>query len=56
MTVNFYDLFPPDQILGDHYYRVSNYQFMFEAFGLEFHSQYVEQIGIAIYIGTKVDT
>ncbi len=30
----FYELFQPDPVLGDHYYRVSDYQFMFMACGL----------------------
>jgi ubiquinone/menaquinone biosynthesis C-methylase UbiE len=30
---NFYKLFPPDDVLGDHYYRISDYYFMFQSFG-----------------------
>ena len=33
MSVNFYELFPPDKILGDHYYRHSDYYFMFQSIG-----------------------
>lgn len=30
---NFYELFPPDQDLGDHYYRVSDYYFFLQMIG-----------------------
>jgi len=33
IITNFYKLFPPDDILGDHYYRISDYYFMFESLG-----------------------
>ena len=33
ISFNFFELFPPDPILGDHYYRVSDYEFLFKSFG-----------------------
>jgi ubiquinone/menaquinone biosynthesis C-methylase UbiE len=32
-TTNFYEMFTPDQELGDHYYRQSDYYFMFQSMG-----------------------
>lgn len=35
LCTNFYELFPPDDILGDHYYRVSDYYFFSQLLGYE---------------------
>ena len=35
LVSNFYELFLPDEILGDHYYRLSDYYFMFQSFGFK---------------------
>jgi SAM-dependent methyltransferase len=50
---NFYELFPPDQVLGDHYYRVSDYMFMFHSLG--YSLDYVRlDTGNVIYIADKL--
>lgn len=33
LTFNFYELFKPNPVLGDHYYRVSDYYFLFKSMG-----------------------
>ncbi|OQX91513.1 MAG: hypothetical protein B6D58_07695 [candidate division Zixibacteria bacterium 4484_95] len=33
ISVSFYELFPPDGESGDHYYRLDDYYFMFQALG-----------------------
>lgn len=35
LTLNFFDLFPPDEKLGDHYYRSSDYFLMASSVGME---------------------
>lgn len=48
----FHDLFPPDHNLGDHYYRISDYEFMFRALGyrLELHDP---QNGNMMFVAEK---
>ena len=52
ITLNFYELFKPDPILGDHYYRISDYQFFFQSFGYSFQYKKLKN-GNAIYIADK---
>lgn len=33
LNVNFYELFKPDEKLGDHYYRIDDYYFLFQSIG-----------------------
>lgn len=49
---NFYQLFPPDQELGDHYYRQSDYYFMFRSMGYDIEHQQLQK-GSMIYIADK---
>lgn len=32
ININFCELFNPDEILGDHYYRIDDYYFLFQSF------------------------
>lgn len=50
--IDFYKIFPTDPDLGDHYYRVSDYRFMFNAMGYEMTVQKAKT-GSAMYFGTK---
>ena len=52
LTFNFYDLFQPDQRLGDHYYRVSDYQFLFKSLGYSLEYKILKN-GNVIYIADK---
>lgn len=36
LSINFYEIFKPEPELGDHYYRLSDYQFMFNSLGYKF--------------------
>ena len=49
---NFYEMFKPDPVLGDHYYRCSDYYFMFNALGYDLQHQKLES-GNIIYIADK---
>ena len=49
---NFYELFPPDNILGDHYYRVSDYFFMFNSLGFSLKYEKLKN-GTVIYVADK---
>lgn len=52
VTTNFYKLFAPDHMSGDHYYRCSDYYFMFGAMGYDVKHQVLENDN-AIYIADK---
>lgn len=52
-TFDFYELFPADCEMGDHYYRSSDYRFMATACGLESHF-YKLKSGNAMYLLSKV--
>lgn len=52
-TLNFFELFQPDPILGDHYYRVSDYYFMFRSMGYEL-KHYSLPSGDLMYIADKI--
>ena len=51
-TTNFYEMFTPDQELGDHYYRRSDYYFMFGSMGYSLKHQHLESENV-IYIADK---
>ncbi len=51
-TLDFYELFPPDSVLGDHYYRYSDYRFMFTSLGYTLKSERVGT-GSVIYVARK---
>jgi ubiquinone/menaquinone biosynthesis C-methylase UbiE len=52
ISTNFYDLFTADPILGDHYYRNSDYYFMFKSLGYSVtHEKF--QNGNVVYIADK---
>ena len=53
LTLNFFDLFPPDEKLGDHYYRSSDYFLMASSIGLELTIKKTSLRNI-IYIFKKV--
>ena len=52
VTINFYEMFKPDQVLGDHYYRCSDYYFMFGSMGYDVQHKQLES-GKVIYIADK---
>lgn len=52
LTTDFYELFPPDEVLGDHYYRRSDYYFMFGAMGYDVRHQALEGENV-IYVADK---
>lgn len=52
LVTAFHDLFPPDQDSGDHYYRVSDYEFMFRTMGYQLEHR-VLQNGNAMYVAKK---
>ena len=53
LTANFYELFPPDDTLGDHYYRVSDYYFFNQMLGYQVVSFTVTPHQTATIISTK---
>ncbi|MGE0268285.1 MAG: class I SAM-dependent methyltransferase [Candidatus Omnitrophota bacterium] len=53
-TTNFYELFPPDPVLGDHYYRCSDYYFMFRSMGYSI-AHYSVSGDEVIYVADKLD-
>ena len=48
-TTNYYEMFTPDQVLGDHYYRQSDYFFMFGSIGYSTIHQHLKNNNI-IYV------
>lgn len=53
LTLNFFDLFPPDEKLGDHYYRSSDYFLMASSIGMELTIKKISSRN-RIYIFKKV--
>ena len=51
-VASFHEMFPPDHVLGDHYYRRSDYYSMFGAMGFDVKHQLLENES-AIYIADK---
>jgi SAM-dependent methyltransferase len=52
-NLNFYKLFLPDKISGDHYYRVSDYYFLFQSMGYQLN-HYVLPTGHITYVADKI--
>jgi SAM-dependent methyltransferase len=52
-VADFRGLFPPDAVLGDHYYRHSDYKTMFNAMGYEL-THAVAPTGYVTYVADKV--
>ena len=52
INFNFFEMFPPDPVLGDHYYRVSDYIFMFKSLGYSLTYERMNN-GNCIYIADK---
>jgi SAM-dependent methyltransferase len=52
VTADFYELFPPDEVLGDHYYKRSDYYFMFGAMGYDVKHQALDGENV-IYVADK---
>ena len=52
-TTDFYELFKPDPIMGDHYYRVSDYFFIAKSLGFNVLLSRLRS-GNAMYILTKL--
>ena len=51
-STNFYKIFTPDEILGDHYYRNSDYYFFFQSLGYDLkHKTLIDNT--TIYIADK---
>lgn len=38
LALNFFEAFPPDDVLGDHYYLSTHYQFIFNSFSYSFNN------------------
>jgi SAM-dependent methyltransferase len=53
LCTNFYELFPPDDIWGDHYYRVSDYHMFLQMLGYRMVKFSVQRQGTAVVIGAK---
>jgi len=51
-VLNFCEMFPPDQELGDHYYRRSDYYFMLGGMGYSVRHQRLKDESV-IYIADK---
>jgi ubiquinone/menaquinone biosynthesis C-methylase UbiE len=47
-------LLPPDVELGDHYYLLHQYKFLFKNTGFSFNSSFNKDINRAIYYGSKI--
>jgi SAM-dependent methyltransferase len=53
LCTNFYELFPPDDDWGDHYYRVSDYYFLLQMIGYKLVTFSVQKKQTAAIIATK---
>jgi ubiquinone/menaquinone biosynthesis C-methylase UbiE len=53
LTTDFRRLFPPDPVLGDHYYRPSDYRLMFGSLGYRFEHR-IAPSGSVLYIADKI--
>jgi SAM-dependent methyltransferase len=51
---NFYELFPPDDASGDHYYRVSDYYLFLQMLGYKMVNFSVQKKQLAAFIAQKV--
>jgi ubiquinone/menaquinone biosynthesis C-methylase UbiE len=52
IVANFRSLYPPDPVLGDHYYRQTDYRFLFEAMGYGVKHR-VASTGQTIFVADK---
>jgi ubiquinone/menaquinone biosynthesis C-methylase UbiE len=50
---NFYDLFPPNDVSGDHYYRVSDYYMFLQMLGYKVVKFSVQKRQLAAFIAEK---
>jgi SAM-dependent methyltransferase len=50
---NFYELFPPDDAAGDHYYRVSDYYLFLQMIGYKLVEVSVQKKKLAAFIAEK---
>ena len=53
ININFYELFKPDEILGDHYYRINDYYFLFQSFGYTVEHYKTNIRNSLVFIATK---
>jgi SAM-dependent methyltransferase len=53
ICTNFYELFPPDDIWGDHYYRVSDYYFLLQMVGYRVVTFSIQRKQTTTIIATK---
>lgn len=53
-SLDFFNLFPPDDILGDHYYRLNHYKWMFHFLGYDLKHYKSTQNDTIIFIAQKV--
>jgi SAM-dependent methyltransferase len=54
LTTNFFELFPPDDELGDHYYRDSDYYFFAQMLGYKVLKYSVQRTGTAVVVMEKI--
>ena len=45
---NFYENFPPDDITGDHYYRLSDYYLFFQLLGYKVSHKIVDKTSVVL--------
>jgi SAM-dependent methyltransferase len=53
ININFYELFKPDEITGDHYYRLDDYYFLFQSFGYTVKYYKTNIRNSLVFIATK---
>jgi SAM-dependent methyltransferase len=53
---NFYELFPPDDVSGDHYYRVSDYYLFLQMLGYKLVEFSIQKKQLAAFIAEKAST
>jgi SAM-dependent methyltransferase len=52
-STNFYELFPPDVVGGDHYYRIADYYFLFGSLGYSLQHYPVKNSGNLVFLAKK---
>ena len=53
LTFNFFEMFKPDDVLGDHYYRCSDYHFLFNSMNYSLKLEKMRN-GKVIYVADKM--
>ena len=53
LKTNFFELFPPDNEIGDHYYRKSDYYFFAQMLGYQVLRYSVQRLGTAVVVFEK---